>query len=507
MPAIASLSRTHRQNLLLLVLAFLLSRGLAFWAGMHYLGNEDAWLIQLLDLDILHRHLLRGLFHLHAQPPLFNLLLGISLKLAGPHYDWLMLGLQMLLDLASGIAVYLTLVTLEVYPTFSLIVSLVLLLNPAAILYDFDALYTTIVYSMHCFIALAAARYAATRSSRALGWLTALCVALTLLRSTYHWIWLICLFAILWWRVVPNRRQILKAATIGLLLALVWPAKNYVLFRHFSSTTWAPYNLSRMWGGTPLVKARSPLLPTLAPVDLSQEHAWLSQHWAVPAVGYPELDDIARADGATNWNSLTMLHLHDAQVRDDLYLFRHDPRDYVHHVFLASLLYFAPADKYLVASGLEFWQPSIQLYGTIEPINRPLSRICCYPLGYRSATDSIRTSGGSMWIHLREVCLGAIFAFALMVTCLLSFRFWPALWAPSPRASDSNPARKTVVLLAGFTILYAFALSSLLEIGENMRFRYETHALVLIAGAIFLQQIWTHRRMRPKPPPADMVSA
>jgi hypothetical protein len=492
MATLASLLRTHRRNLALIVLAFVLSRCLALWAGMRYLANEDVWLVQLLDLDILHHHLLRGLFHLHAQPPLLNLLIGVSLKIAGPHYAWLVLAFQMSLDLAAGISVYLTLATLDVAPTFSLIVSLLLLLNPSAILYEFDALYTSIVFSIHCFIAFSATRYVTTRSNLALSWFMALAVTLTLLRSSYHWLWLVCLFAILAWQMAPNRKQILRMGRIGLLLALIWPAKNYVLFKHFSSSTWAPYNLSRMWGGVPLVKARSPLLPTVAPTDLSEVNSWLQQNWSVPPVGSPELDDIAKPGGGTNWNSLTVLRLHDAQVRDDLYLFHHDPGAYLHHVFLASVDYFEPSYLYFIGSTLEFWTPSHQLYQHIAPVERPIGRLCCYTLGHVSASDNVRSTAAAMWVHLRDVCLGALFAFALVIGCLSSVRFWPALWTPGPNAPNLSAQRKTFAILLGFTVLYSFALSSLLEIGENMRFRYETHALVFLVGAIFVQQMVTY---------------
>jgi hypothetical protein len=267
-----------------------------------------------------------------------------------------------------------------------------------------------------------------------------------------------------------------------------------MLFRHFSSTTWAPYSLSRMWGGIPLVKARSPLLPTLAPTDLSQFNSWLQQNWSVPTVGSPELDDIAKTDTATNWNSLTLLHLHDAQLKDDLYLFRHYPGAYLHHVFLASVDYFEPSYVYFIESKLEFWTPSHQLYQDIAPVERPIGSLCCYTLGHVSASDNVRSTVAAMWVHLRDVCLGAVFAFAFVICCLLSVCLWPTLWSPESNTPNTSQQRKTVALLLGFTILYAFVLSSMFEIGENMRFRYETHALVLLVGAIFAQQIYTYRR-------------
>jgi hypothetical protein len=43
------------------------------------------------------------------------------------------------------------------------------------------------------------------------------------------------------------------------------------------------------------------------------------------------------------------------------------------------------------------------------------------------------------------------------------------------------------------TIAYAFAVVNLVEVGENMRFRFETDSLVLAVAVIFLQQLWDRR--------------
>jgi hypothetical protein len=49
-------------------------------------------------------------------------------------------------------------------------------------------------------------------------------------------------------------------------------------------------------------------------------------------------------------------------------------------------------------------------------------------------------------------------------------------------------------MLMSVTIVYVFLVVALLEVGENMRFRFETHALVMMVAAVFLQQIWDWRK-------------
>jgi hypothetical protein len=486
------LSRLHKQHIALLAIAFILSRGAALLVGMRYLSNESIWLIQLLSLDILRDHLLRGLLHLHAQPPLFNLLIGLALKTGGAHFGWVVLGVQMLFGLAAGIAVYLTLVSLGVRPWIGLIVSLLLLLNPSAILYEFDALYTSLVYALQCFIALAVSRYVITRSNAALYWLMGLAVSLTLLRSSYQWLELIAIFALLWLQLPVNRRQIMRAGLAAVLLSMLWPAKNYILFHHFSSSTWGPYSLSRMWRGSPVVRARPDAVPTMASSTILDMQPWL-RTWQTTPTGYPELDDLGKATaGATNWNSLAMLRMREAQAHDIAYLARHDPGTYLHSVSVDVFYYFQPTTDYLILNDqkkLPFWNPSWQLYGKLEPIDRPLRRICCNIFGFRPPYSGSMNGRATLWWRIRGMAAGSVLLYAINFACLLSFLFWRRLWA-------ANPDRRIALSLMILTIAYAFVVYALLEFGENMRFRYETDALVAITATVFLQQVWDWRQRR-----------
>ena len=214
---------------------------------MRYHIAQTSLFWQFLDIGLLHDHLSRALLHLHAQPPLLNAVIGLSEKIAGPDYGVLLLSFQFLLGLSAVISFYLLLTLLRVAPLFSLCASFVLLFNPAEIYFEFHSLYTSWVLAFHCLIALATVCYVQSRSQRALYWLTGLAVLLTLLRSGYQWIWIVAMLGLLWWELPGNRKQIRNAGLIGLFLALLWPAKNYVLFHHFTPSTWGPYSISKHW--------------------------------------------------------------------------------------------------------------------------------------------------------------------------------------------------------------------------------------------------------------------
>jgi hypothetical protein len=471
------------------------TRVIAFLSGLRYLTGPTVSFWQFLDLDLLRHHLLRGLLHLHGQPPLFNALVGLSEKIGGSHYGQLILGLQLLLGLAAVISVYLLLTQLQVASAFSFVISCVLLFNPAEIAFEFDPLYTEIVSALNCFIALAIVCYLRGRSSRALYWLIGIAVCLTLVRSSYQWIWLGAMLAVLWWQLPESRRQIRNAGVAGVLLTLVWPAKNYVLFRHFTSSTWAPFSIAKHWQaerlGPPIdTWLHEGLLPTFAlPSAASEEQfqAWLQTRWLMPPNGAPELDDIAKATGrATNWNSLAMLRMHDAQAEDVWFLLRHDPKAYSVNVARGLKLYFEPATVWLTLFPDELMQ-----YQHMARADRIVRHICCNIFGIPPGIaiganhDTAATGHSSIKVLIQSICMGAVLmnGFVLLFVLSLGRR---SLWG-------GNRDRKVAAMVMTITIMYGFLVTTLLEIGENMRFRFETQALVLVVAAILLQQLWDRR--------------
>ncbi|MDX1390037.1 MAG: hypothetical protein R3344_12655, partial [Acidobacteriota bacterium] len=68
------------------VIVFIASELLAGYLGIRFADETLGTLYQYLDPEILREDLTRGLFYLHAQPPLFNLFLGIVVKLFPESY-------------------------------------------------------------------------------------------------------------------------------------------------------------------------------------------------------------------------------------------------------------------------------------------------------------------------------------------------------------------------------------------------------------------------------------
>ena len=66
----------------IIVLVFIVSRLIFIFNGGDFVAKPLDFAMQYLDPLLLKSDLLKSLFYLHSQPPIFNLFLGIVLKLS-----------------------------------------------------------------------------------------------------------------------------------------------------------------------------------------------------------------------------------------------------------------------------------------------------------------------------------------------------------------------------------------------------------------------------------------
>jgi len=493
--------KARLRNIAALVAAFAATRALAFSLGLRPLTSETVWFMQFLDLDLLHHRLAQSLLHLHCQPPLLNALVGLAEKIAGPSYGELIVALYLILGLSAIISVYLSLTLLRVNSTVSLIVSLFLLLNPSEILSEFDPFYTIPVISVLCFMVLATICYLQRRSLGALYCLVGLAVLLTLTRSSYQWIWVIAVLAIVWWQSPQSRTQIRTAGFVALFLSLLWPMKNEIIFHHFISTTWGPLSMAKHWDWNgPAVQnleRRGLLNTSLGPQAPAEDiKVQLQSKWQGPPSGFPELDDvIKKTGGSINWNSLAGLRLNDATQRDISVLLRYDPKEYVISVLHSVAIYFYPSTQYyaMFEDANNQLIELAQYYQPLKPIDTVVRRVCCNVFGLPSsvplqnAVQASRPNQHRTFTSVaKKLCIGALLLNGIVLICIFSFAS-RAIW------HDAHD-RKVAAMVMSLTIAYSLIVVNLVEIGENQRYRFETQALVVMVVVILLQQLWDRRR-------------
>ena len=228
---------------LALVLCFIVSRIIFSLQGGTFLATPLSFAKQFLDPQLLHHDLLRSLFYLHAQPPLFNLFLGLVLKIS----PLPALSFELLFKTA-GIVIPLLffgiLTTLGINSLIAFIATLIFMFNPTLILYE-NLLYYTYIEALCILLALFFLLQWLTRSRLSflmLFWISLLCLGM--IRSLFHPVFfLITALTLALYLACKARQQrlarhVLLASLIVLIPLSLVCVKNGYLYGFWGTSSW-----------------------------------------------------------------------------------------------------------------------------------------------------------------------------------------------------------------------------------------------------------------------------
>ena len=180
-----------RQDLFAVVATFAFSRLAFYVAGVRFnaaalTGHADEF--QLLDLEQLQHHLVRSVWYLQSQPPLFNLASGLLLKLPASTISPVLVIASLALSLGMVLSFFYLCLDMGVpaIPTYFLTV--LVILAPSNVFYSNWWFYSFPTAVFVTFGALCAARFVRTRSTVwGIGFFGSIAVVV-LLNSTFQWI-------------------------------------------------------------------------------------------------------------------------------------------------------------------------------------------------------------------------------------------------------------------------------------------------------------------------------
>jgi hypothetical protein len=240
---------SERRMWLIVLGIFFASRLIYYAMGVRFIAGEELRLLpQVLPLDMLRHDYFQSIWYLHAQPPLFNAIIGAVLNWS-PLPDGLSF---QLLFLATGATLALGLYDLarhlRLAPIPAAIVALVIACGPPVVWWENVLNYDFLVATILVWISVATARWVANGHTSSLAAIAALGAATVLLRSFMHPLVFVAILAI----ALVLRRP--PAFTRGVVLALAIPLvlvggtmlKNQVLFGSPDLSTWLGYNAKRV---------------------------------------------------------------------------------------------------------------------------------------------------------------------------------------------------------------------------------------------------------------------
>ncbi len=475
--------------MVVVVISFMVSR-LYYWAiGVRFDATTLDIFNQILDRVWLKERLWESLVYSHGQPPLLNLLIGLTLKIDDSASSILLPVIFAALGLLLVVSLYQLLILLGVSPRWGVAACLLWCFSPAPVLYENWLMNTYPVASLLIAGFWLLARFMKQGDSLSGFLAAALLSMVALLRASYHLVWLAGLI-LLAWRFAPViKRRTILLLLLPCLLVGGWYIKNALVFGTFSASSWLGMNWYNVVARDVPDDLRQSLLAAgqlqvqAKPfVDLNHYGAF-ALHPEFEAI--PALNASTKSSGTTNFNHYAFLEIAQRFLHDDWVLLRACPLCYLRAVGQAGQIYLWPASDYVIFN-----------YNPHNVLRTAAIRWAFDQILFGQVLSSLPNIGDKSGLPSFPVLLIAIPATllggAMVVVKLL-------------RQSDGRAG--PLLAIVG-TCWFISLVNVLFDVSENNRYRFEIDP-VLYAVAVFL--FWTltagHRHHRMKVPQIAMLES
>jgi hypothetical protein len=423
-------------QILIITTIFIVSRMIAFSFGLHLNIRALSSYWQYLDLYTLKQHLLTGVWYDHAQPPIFNLFLGLILKIGGIHSTLIFTFLLKLISLINAILLFIITKKTVLTEFIPLLIALIYILSPATLVFENELLVES-GNKWNVFGVIFP--------------LTLLCMT----RSVYHifWLFLVTATLIFYFRKKPIIKTLVAASLAGIILVGGWYVKNKIIFGKFTNSSWLGMNMARNVFHDNNVKDSS-LIEAYEPFSkISVYRKFIDPQFENRYLGLNDRDLLRemKNDSFINITEVSYIPVSDLYQKASVEYIRRHPGAYAKNVLQSSILYFTPATIY-----------SLALEQT--------AKIETYDLLYSFNLTHFSKS------KLQRRVLLTISALPKLVVYLFVFFYFIRICLRTGSITIWN-------LFILLTIIYVFGISSFFEHYENMRFRFETEPIFLILVA------------------------
>ena len=444
----------NRRHLRLLTAVFAVSRIAYFAAGVRFGVVFD---MHLLPRDLLEHDLLRSLWYLHSQPPAFNAFVGLGLHV--PINPGLLFGAAFV-AIGYGLAVSLFALMLElgVPSRVALIAASLFIASPSVVLYENWMFNTYPVALLLCFSALCFARFLRTGRTAWAFWFATSIALVGMMWSTYHIVFVLAAIAFM---ILSSergvRRRALVAVTLPVLLVAGVYIKNQVLFDEPTMSTWLGMNLAHMlFPGAPGELRADVAAGHISRQALIVPFKPLSVYRVpLPHTGVPALDRPTDANGATNWNNKAWIAISRQYRHDALVFVRRHPAFYLRVVGRGYVRTFISASDYFALKANRS-----HIKGVVRFEGLALGQLSSFVVGARPQhLDNVA------WLIVLQYVAVAAAGAAVVIRAVR-------------RRGQRRETSDAVLVLIAATTIYSVGTSNLLEVGDNMRFRFGTDPMV-----------------------------
>jgi hypothetical protein len=492
--------RQHRSltPTLVIVAVFVVSRVVAFAAGVRY---DDGLLhnaYQLLDVRLLRDTPVTSIFYLHSQPPLFNLFTAAIVRLPDGLVRGVLAVLWALAGLATALLLHSTMARLGVRTWLRVLLVCLFVIAPETILTESWFFYSQLQLLLTALALYALVRFADRRQTWT-GVLFVSCLAaLVLLRSSFHVVLLVVVLGVVWRQLSLSWRTLASIAAVPLVVVVAWSAKNVLVFDSWSNSSWLGMNISYVaHAGVSKddcrrLVAQGVVSGSACDVAFRAPSAYTARFPHPTHYGNAATDRLYKSTGQPNFNASLYDDVAAQYQHDSIELLRRGGLGAVGRAELAAYTVWAePGDD------------SLQLRSDRGPIAGYADWFDRLVLLRPVATgwnDPARFAASSGSFPIGDA-LGSISYTVLALTVLAGYGI-VAGWRRGGRGS----ALRTLVTVAGVILVWSIVVDNALDYRENNRFRVEVGPLLLVLAAVGIE-LGIRRFTATRRPPADAPTA
>jgi len=442
---------------------FFVSRFLYDRIGITFLGSTYQHYWQFIHQSLLETDMWRSIFYLHSQPPIFNTLTGTVLHLFPSNIQEAFHVLYYLAGALLAVSIYFLGVDIGIPNWLSMVLAMVFMISPSTISYEHWLMYGYLIASVLAFSGVALFRFFKTQKTY-WGILFFSTLAFAALSWTiFHILWVSFIFIATLY-LFQDRKKVLMAALLPLLLVFGWYTKNHVVFGEFAAGTWGGMNLSKITTFRLPEKQRKQVIRS---GELSQFAAYppfrnpivyLKLLPDTPVMGIPVLDIAEFPDGSLNYHHRVYIDASKHYLQDALYTIRIKPALYLRAVVQSSYIFFHSSSDFEL----------------IREIRSPIQTFDLWwnRLFYGQWLNDEPPTGRVNEISLLHIGWWIVVAFIVGIAGSIKF-----IWKRPDKLLDPDGILVSFMLL---NVLFVTVVGNTMELGENNRFRYVVDAFILL---------------------------
>jgi len=444
--------------------------------GIQFDRTPLDWFYQFLDPLLLKNNLFESIVFLHSQPPGFNIFLGGVLALGKTPSVILFNLLYISMGLITVMLLHALLRYLEVPRTLSLAASIFFMLSPPVILYENWLFYTYPVTMLILLSAFLLYQYLERPRSSTLILFFSTLVLIILTRTIFHTLWFIAIIVWLLYLQRSRSKQILLCALAPFILISAVHTKNMILFQQTGFSSWFGMNIAKMTLTVPLHKLQEDIdkgvlspIACLEPFGTPEEYhrfACFNTMTHIPALDMPY-----KSTGYPNYNHLGYLSVSQQYLKAARHLIIKYPHYYLLSVVKAIYAYLQPCSDRAI-----FVHENRSRIGIWTTIYED------YLLGNR-LRSLWHTTFKNRYGQGRIVHLNFLFFTAPFIIGWSLYTLWK-------KKLHQSRTRCAVHLFLVSTIIYVTFIGNMLEMSENMRFRFLVVPFFYVLFCLFFKQIF-----------------